>query len=189
MSLNPYTNIDTPMHWSPAPQEEGAYRKALHSGEDGMVLELVYYPAGTAAPAHTHSNSHGLYVLEGVLQTDRGSFEKGQFVWFPAGVSASHGAGFECDARVLSITNSAQSDAATAVYAAGEGEAGTIRTVNAERMPWKAEGRCSVRLLLGPGDFEAGIMVKELLYAKGCFTPWPFWSCRQCGGLQSGFPG
>jgi len=86
----------------------GAYvhRKDLFTDpETGMEVRLVRYPAGFTNPLHTHHCAHGIYVLEGTLQTHEGSHGPGSFVWFPEGESMEHGATPDGDVTVLFITN------------------------------------------------------------------------------------
>src|SRR5262249_21247337 len=68
-------------------------------------IRLVRYPAGLVNPAHTHPCGHGLYVLEGQLDTHKGTFGPGTFVWFPEGEVMEHGASPAGDVTVLFITN------------------------------------------------------------------------------------
>jgi quercetin dioxygenase-like cupin family protein len=82
------------------------YRKDLYTdAETGMEIRLVRYPAGAINPLHTHPCGHGMYVLEGTLVTQQGSFGPGSFLWFPEGETMEHGASAESDATVLFITN------------------------------------------------------------------------------------
>ena len=82
------------------------YRKNLIEDPDtGMEIRLVRYPAGVINPLHTHPCAHGMYVLEGTLSTNAGTFGPGSFVWFPEGAVMEHGATAEADVVVLFITN------------------------------------------------------------------------------------
>jgi len=82
------------------------FRKELHiDQETGMEIRLVRYPAGVINPRHTHPCAHGMYVLEGTLVTQDGSFAPGTFVWFPEGQVMEHGATAQADVVVLFITN------------------------------------------------------------------------------------
>lgn len=82
------------------------YRKNLIEDPDtGMEIRLVRYPAGVINPLHTHPCAHGMYVLEGTLVTNAGSFGAGSFVWFPEGTDMEHGATAEADVTVVFITN------------------------------------------------------------------------------------
>lgn len=82
------------------------FRKELFSDPDtGMLVRLVRYPAGVINPRHTHPCGHGMYVLEGILVTHRGSFGPGSFVWFPEGEVMEHGASADGDVTVVFITN------------------------------------------------------------------------------------
>jgi quercetin dioxygenase-like cupin family protein len=82
------------------------FRKNLiEDPETGMEVRLVRYPAGVVNPLHTHPCAHGMYVLEGTLQTHQGAYGPGTFVWFPEGLPMEHGATAEADVTVLFITN------------------------------------------------------------------------------------
>jgi len=82
------------------------YRKNLVTDPDtGMEVRIVKYPAGVINTTHTHPCAHGMYVIEGTLVTNRGSFGRGHFVWFGEGEVMEHGATAEQDVVVLFITN------------------------------------------------------------------------------------
>jgi quercetin dioxygenase-like cupin family protein len=82
------------------------FRKELFSDPDtGMMVRLVRYPSGFVTPSHTHPCGHGMYILEGTLVTQKGSFGPGQFVWFPEGEIMEHGASTEGDVTAVFITN------------------------------------------------------------------------------------
>ena len=82
------------------------FRKNLfEDAETGMEIRLVRYPAGVVNPWHTHPCAHGMYVLEGTLATNAGTFGPGTFVWFPEGSVMQHGATAEADVTVLFVTN------------------------------------------------------------------------------------
>jgi quercetin dioxygenase-like cupin family protein len=82
------------------------FRKDLYTDPDtGMEVRMVRYPKGFINPLHTHNCAHGMYVLEGTLQTHEGSYGPGHFVWFPEGNRMEHGATAEEDVTVLFITN------------------------------------------------------------------------------------
>ena len=84
------------------------FRKEMVRDPDtGMIVQLVKYPAGVVVPNHTHPCGHGMFVLEGSLATNRGTFGPGSFVWYPEGETMEHGAGAEEDVIVLFITNKA----------------------------------------------------------------------------------
>lgn len=85
-----------------------AEKKLLNDPDTGMLINYCYYPEGFVTPWHVHHNlSHGIYVLEGTLYTDEGSYGPGSFVWFPEGIVSEHGAVAEGGATVLFITNAA----------------------------------------------------------------------------------
>jgi quercetin dioxygenase-like cupin family protein len=82
------------------------YRKNLYTDPDtGREVRMVRYPKGFINPLHTHNCAHGMYVLEGTLQTHEGSYGPGHFVWFPEGNRMEHGATADGDVTVLFITN------------------------------------------------------------------------------------
>ena len=82
------------------------YRKNLVTDPDtGMEVRLVRYPAGVINVRHTHPCAHGMYVLEGTLETHAGRYGPGCFVWFPEGTVMEHGASTAGDVTVLFITN------------------------------------------------------------------------------------
>lgn len=82
------------------------HRKELFIDPDtGMEVRIVRYPKGFINPLHTHHCAHGMYVLEGTLQTHEGRYGPGHFLWFPEGDQMEHGATAEQDVTVLFITN------------------------------------------------------------------------------------
>jgi quercetin dioxygenase-like cupin family protein len=88
------------------PIQAKVYRKDLYTDPGtGMEIRLVRYPAGVVNPAHTHPCAHGMYVLEGQLETHAGVYGPGSFVWFEEGEVMRHGATAEADVTVLFITN------------------------------------------------------------------------------------
>ena len=80
-------------------------KKILVDPETGMRLMVVRYPAGLVTAKHIHACSHGMYVLEGVLNTDKGSFPPHSFVWFPESEVMEHGASTDGDLVVLFLNN------------------------------------------------------------------------------------
>jgi quercetin dioxygenase-like cupin family protein len=110
MTGDQFFTIDTgAMPWEERPNERigrSLYRKYLFDDlETGMKIRLVRYPAGVVNPSHTHPCAHGMYVLEGLLVTHRGTYGPGTFVWFPEGEVMEHGASAEGDAVALFVTN------------------------------------------------------------------------------------
>jgi quercetin dioxygenase-like cupin family protein len=104
--------IDTnQMPWEERPHERLArpvLRKMLYTDpETGGEIRVVRYPAGVINPLHTHPCGHGMYVLEGQLVTNKGTFGPGHFVWFPEGEEMEHGASASGDTTVLFVTNKA----------------------------------------------------------------------------------
>jgi quercetin dioxygenase-like cupin family protein len=101
-----FTGIDTQqIPWSGSESDSYQTKKLLVDPETGMRLMLVRYPAGSVTAKHIHPCGHGMYVLEGVLDTDKGSFPPRSFVWFPEGESMEHGASTEGDLVVLFLNN------------------------------------------------------------------------------------
>lgn len=73
----------------------------------GMNVIKMVYRAGFTNTWHTHNCAHGFYILEGTLNTHRGTFGPGNFVWFPEGGIMQHGATADGDCTFLFITNKA----------------------------------------------------------------------------------
>ena len=71
----------------------------------GMQVLKMVYRAGFTNPWHSHSCAHGVYVLEGTLDTHQGRYPTGSFVWFPEGGIMEHGATQDADCTFLFITN------------------------------------------------------------------------------------
>jgi anti-sigma factor ChrR (cupin superfamily) len=97
------------MPWEERPNAKAGrsmYRKKLiEDSETGMKINVAKYPAGMMIPRHKHPCSHGMYVMEGILKTDKGEYGPGCFVWFAEGDIAEHGAVPETDVVVMFITN------------------------------------------------------------------------------------
>lgn len=82
------------------------YDKSLaNDPKTGMEINVSKYPKGFKLDLHSHTCSHGMYVIEGKLKTSIGTVEKGDFAWFPAGTKMFHGATCEEDCVFLFITN------------------------------------------------------------------------------------
>ena len=77
----------------------------MEDAETGVSVIKIKYQAGFINSWHTHTTGHGMYVLDGVLRTHKGSFGPGEFVWFPEGERMFHGASDENDAVFIFITN------------------------------------------------------------------------------------
>jgi quercetin dioxygenase-like cupin family protein len=75
----------------------------------GGVTMLVRYPAGQINPAHKHSVGHGMYVLQGKLVTNRGTFGPGTYEWFPPDEVVWHGASPDEDVVVIFMTHDGMS--------------------------------------------------------------------------------
>ena len=50
----------------------------------GMGIQCILYPAGIRRPAHRLSCGSGIYIIEGELTVDEGTFGKGTLIWHPA---------------------------------------------------------------------------------------------------------
>lgn len=83
------------------------YRKHLlkTDNDTGMLIDIIKYKKGYYTNRHRHNCAHGIYVLEGTLRTDKGTYGKGEFVWFPEGCHMQHGATDDEDVTVLFVTN------------------------------------------------------------------------------------
>jgi quercetin dioxygenase-like cupin family protein len=79
----------------------------LNDPETGVMAVKMVYRAGFMNTWHTHPCGHGMYVLEGTLNTHHGTFGPGNFVWFPEGGTMEHGATEDGDCTFLFITNKA----------------------------------------------------------------------------------
>jgi len=71
----------------------------------GMIVNVSHYPKGYMMGRHKHTCAHGMYIIEGSMQTDLGVVKKGEFVWYPANVEMDHGATMTEDCTFLFITN------------------------------------------------------------------------------------
>ena len=71
----------------------------------GMQVLKMVYRAGFTNPWHSHPCAHGVYVLDGTLNTHQGQYPAGSFVWFPEGGIMEHGATQDADCTFLFITN------------------------------------------------------------------------------------
>ena len=65
--------------------------------DTGAEIRMIRYPKGVLNPEHTHPCGHGIFVLEGKLQTHNGTYGPGTWVWFPQGETIEHGATGEGD--------------------------------------------------------------------------------------------
>ena len=80
-------------------------KSLINDPETGMMVLKMKYEAGFTNPWHTHRCAHGMYVLEGILETHKGRFGPGEFVWFAEGERMFHGATEHNDVLFLFITN------------------------------------------------------------------------------------
>jgi len=77
----------------------------VNDPDTGMMVLKMVYRAGFTNPWHSHPCAHGIYVLEGALNTHQGRYPAGSFVWFPEGGIMAHGATQDEDCTFLFITN------------------------------------------------------------------------------------
>ncbi|PHS73540.1 MAG: DUF4437 domain-containing protein [Cycloclasticus sp.] len=77
----------------------------LNDPDTGMLIKKIKYAAGFTNTWHTHNCAHGMYILDGILNTHKGNFGPGEFIWFPEGERMFHGATQEVDVTFLFITN------------------------------------------------------------------------------------
>lgn len=82
-----------------------AAKQLIEDPDTGMSVMKMKYFAGFTNEWHTHPCAHGMYVLDGILQTHAGSFGPGSFVWFPEGMEMEHGATQDNDVTFLFIAN------------------------------------------------------------------------------------
>jgi len=89
----------------PELRHELPVKPLLSDPDTGMSVIKMVYEAGFTNTWHTHNCAHGMYVLDGILVTSKGSFGPGTFVWFPEGELMQHGASKDNDVTFLFITN------------------------------------------------------------------------------------
>lgn len=77
----------------------------IQDAETGMSAMKIKYEAGFTNKWHTHNTGHGMYVLDGILNTHKGAFGPGEFVWFPEGERMFHGATDDNDVIFIFMTN------------------------------------------------------------------------------------
>lgn len=80
-------------------------KKMVSDEKTGMVVNVSHYPKGYRMGWHTHSCAHGIYVIEGAMDTNLGVVKQGEFVWWPAGEEMDHGATMTEACTFLFITN------------------------------------------------------------------------------------
>lgn len=95
--------------WSLVPIPELGHqlpvKQLIDDPDTGMSILKIKYEAGFTNTWHTHHCAHGMYVLDGILNTSKGRFGPGEFVWFAEGERMFHGATEDNDAVFLFITN------------------------------------------------------------------------------------
>ena len=149
------------------------YTKYLLDREDAPIyIKEVFYPRGFMTHWHKHSCSHGMYILNGTLKTNIGSFTAGQFVWWPAGTVAEHGAADDEDVTVLFITNGKFD----LTYTEQPQESGDVFTCDVNEIPWNEVFNDRKQM----SDFgkifftdpKTGMIVKMGKYPRGWMTDW-----------------
>lgn len=77
--------------------------------DTGAQIFLIRYAAGFTNTWHTHPCAHGMWVIDGVLETHGATgtarYGPGNLVWFPEGGWMEHGAAKPSDCTFLFITN------------------------------------------------------------------------------------
>src|SRR5213593_2870427 len=80
-----FTSIDpvnVPWRELPLPSKQSLYRKTLLADmQTGTGVDLLRYTAGVVTPTHIHPHGHGMYILQGQLVSNHGTFGPGMFVW------------------------------------------------------------------------------------------------------------
>lgn len=158
-------------------QGKSSYRKLLWTDpETGVYIHLRHYPAGFKTPWHRHPMGHGMFVLQGHLQTNSGVYGPGTFVWHPEGILAEHGGTADEDVYLLFFTNKKYDieydDSENPVDTSGLKET----VIDTNKMPWEErynprQGRSSYRKLL-LDDPETGVYFHLRHYPAGFKTPW-----------------
>jgi quercetin dioxygenase-like cupin family protein len=99
----------TPWSFIPVPElnHQLPVKLLIEDPDTGMSVLKMKYASGFTNPWHTHNCAHGMYVLDGILNTHKGTFGPGEFVWFPEGERMFHGATEDNDVTYLFITNKA----------------------------------------------------------------------------------
>ena len=100
--------IHHPDGWVTAEEPKGCFFSDLPmvtDAKNGMIVNASRYPRGFFKPLHRHGCSHGIFVIEGMLRTDHGTYGPGTLGWHPAGCEAGHGSTEETDCLFLFIAN------------------------------------------------------------------------------------
>lgn len=157
------------------------YRKLFYEDDEtGMSVRLQVYPRGFTTKWHRHTCGHGIYVLDGILQTSSGNFGPGSFVWWPAGVVTEHGATQFADVTVVFITNGKfEIEYVSGPEVDNSGSQMISTDVNA--MQYK-ECPCDHNGMSDFGkyffnDTDTGVSVKLNTYPKGWMTNWHTHNC------------
>lgn len=149
-------------------------KKSLHLDEETeMVIDYMHYPKGFTTVLHRHPASHGIYVLEGQLETDGELYGPGTFVWYPEGIAATHGATEYEDLKCLLISNKAFS----IEYLEEEEQRQNSlekKVMDVNRMPWFYRPTTTTGKLFGKKalllDDETGMQINYMNYPAGFTT-------------------
>jgi len=80
-------------------------KELISDPDTGMSVLKIKYPAGFTNVWHRHNCSHGMYVLDRILQSNARPFGPRTFIRFPEGMMMEHGATQDNDVTLLFITN------------------------------------------------------------------------------------
>lgn len=149
-------------------------KKALHLDEETqMVVDYMHYPAGFTTELHRHPTSHGIFVLEGQLETDGELYGPGTFVWYPEGIVATHGATKYEDLKCLLISNKAFSLQYVQEDEAVENSLKKV-VMDLGRMPWEYRPTSTTGKIFGKKqlllDDETGMQINYMYYPAGFTT-------------------
>lgn len=151
-------------------------RKTLMVDPDtGMNILITDNPAGNKTPTHIHNCSHGMFVLHGTQRTPVGDFGPGNFIWFPQGVVAEHGATDIDPVTVLFISNKTF-DINFLDVTPAESEKEKIQVFDTNAMPWiegynEAAGKNLYRKPIIPEDPDTGVKIQITNYPGGFINP------------------
>lgn len=94
------------MNWVEMKDEitPGTYYDKPIQVDEPLGICITRYPKGYYKTWHRHTYGHGIFVLEGKLRTEEGTYGPGCFVWFPEGMITRHGATEEEDCLFLFLS-------------------------------------------------------------------------------------
>lgn len=177
------------MPWEKRTEESGTtwYEKVLYDDPDtGLNIRLVKIPAGTDAVCRVNSCGQGLFVLTGTLQTYEGAYGTGNFLWFPKGETAAHGAGPEDDLTAVMICDGPLSSEKCERPAAPEG----LICRDAKNLLWiRKEDPVTGHITYSKSLYynrATGLWIKLSKYPAGTVTPMHTHHCGHGMFLLSG---